>query len=279
MEIAKAKADAATKIAMAKAKEVSSKEAAEEKVMREIEAKMNPKKSDDDDDDAPKTWSLSADPIDGRRSDDDVDNFVEQAEKAGAHVSKEDKETLEEAQRERMVAEEQLIEAKMEAAKVADAAAEAAAEAKKEAQAEIDAAKAETEKAKASAAALLIHQQSTENEKLNLEADLENEKSKEQDIAREAATEALREEQQATSTSESTTATATTTSSTEPVTTAAATVLAETETTTTTVSADNAVVDDEKLPEPWKAVLDSDSGKTYYWNTETQETSWDKPSK
>ena len=48
MEIAKAKADAATKIAMAKANEVSSKAAAEDKVMQEIESKMHPKEDEDD---------------------------------------------------------------------------------------------------------------------------------------------------------------------------------------------------------------------------------------
>merc|ERR1712205_234004 len=84
MEIAKAKADAATKIAMAKANEVSSKAAAEDKVMQEIESKMHPK--EDEDDKTPSTWSLSSDPIDGARSDDDVDNFVEQAEKVQAQA-------------------------------------------------------------------------------------------------------------------------------------------------------------------------------------------------
>jgi len=282
MEIAKAKADAATKIAMAKANEVSSKAAAEDKVMQEIESKMHPK--EDEDDKTPSTWSLSSDPIDGARSDDDVDNFVEQAEKEGAHVSKEDKETLEEAQRERMVAEEQLIEAKMEAAKVqAQAqdimkaaetrAAEAAAEAKKEAQAEIDAAKSETEKAKASAQALLSHQQATEEEKVKLETDLENEKSKEGDIAREAAISAANMLQEGKDASASTSASAKGEEE-SPATTETETEIASAETTS-----ENAVVDDEKLPEPWKAVLDSDSGKTYYWNTETQETSWDKPSR
>jgi colicin import membrane protein len=270
---------------MAKANEVSSKAAAEDKVMQEIESKMHPK--EDEDDKTPSTWSLSSDPIDGARSDDDVDNFVEQAEKEGAHVSKEDKETLEEAQRERMVAEEQLIEAKMEAAKVQTQAqeimkasetraAEAAAEAKREAQAEIDAAKSETEKVKASAQALLSHQQATEAEKGKLKADLENEKSKEGDIAREAAISAakmLQEEDNAsTSTSESSSA-----ASEEEK--ATATTETEAESASTGTTQENANVDDEKLPEPWKAVLDSDPGKTYYWNTETQETSWDKPSR
>ena len=28
---------------------------------------------------------------------------------------------------------------------------------------------------------------------------------------------------------------------------------------------------------PWQAVTDEDSGDTYYWNEDTNETSWDKP--
>ena len=30
------------------------------------------------------------------------------------------------------------------------------------------------------------------------------------------------------------------------------------------------------LPEGWEAVVD-DAGRTYYWNVDTDETSWDRP--
>ena len=36
------------------------------------------------------------------------------------------------------------------------------------------------------------------------------------------------------------------------------------------------MVDDEPLAEGWEAVTD-DEGRTYWWNTETNETTWTKP--
>lgn len=33
----------------------------------------------------------------------------------------------------------------------------------------------------------------------------------------------------------------------------------------------------DSLPAPWKAVVDKNTGKTYYWNTDTNITSWEKP--
>ena len=33
---------------------------------------------------------------------------------------------------------------------------------------------------------------------------------------------------------------------------------------------------DERLAEGWEAVVD-DTGRTYWWNTETNETTWTKP--
>ena len=33
-----------------------------------------------------------------------------------------------------------------------------------------------------------------------------------------------------------------------------------------------------KLPPPWQAVFDEDSGLYYYWNEDTDEVTWDRPS-
>jgi hypothetical protein len=37
-------------------------------------------------------------------------------------------------------------------------------------------------------------------------------------------------------------------------------------------------VDEESLPEGWKAAF-TDAGKLYYWNTDTRESSWERPKK
>lgn len=41
---------------------------------------------------------------------------------------------------------------------------------------------------------------------------------------------------------------------------------------------ENAVLDNvDTLPQGWKAVLDADTGETYYWNKDTGVTQWERP--